>query len=379
MAGRTEYVGGDSRILHIIDALGVGGKERRSVELLKALSPNPKYKFQVVVLSEEIHFKEIYQLPLTVHHLKRTTKKDARVLLRLLQVVRRFRPHIIHVWDSMSAIYGLPAAIMFGAKLVNAMITDADPNVRPFTKLYVRSRITFPFSDVILANSRAGLVAYSAPPMKSRVIHGGFDSNRANVIRPLSDVKEEFSICTPEVVGMVGAFETRKDYRTYLEAAIQILRRRSSVTFVAVGDGKLLAGLKGEYEVKSKGRIVFTRHQTDVQSIINTFNIGVLITDCRFHGEGISNAILEYMGQGIPVVATDSGGTNELVVDGVTGFLVQCAAVAEVVERITQLLDDPALAKTMGLNGRDRVNNEFSIEAMAQRHMSLYEDLIFPS
>jgi len=376
VAAGAENIDGKIRILFVIDALVRGGKERRMVELLKALVPLQRYDIEVAILSDELQFKEILQLPIRIHQLVRRSKKDPFIASRLFQVAKLFDPHIIHVWDSMSAVYALTAAKVVGAKLLNAMITDADPNVRPFRKPYVRSRLTFPFSDIVLANSHAGLAAYKAPVAKSRVIHGGFNPERARVIQPAGIIRKQLDIRTPEIVGMVAAFEPRKDYRTFLESAVHITHHRPSVTFVAVGGGEQFDAMKQEYEAKYDGRIVFAGYQMDVQSIINTFDVGVLLSDCSCHGEGISNSILEYMGQGKPVVATDCGGTNEIVIDGATGFLVGCAAVHEVISQIIRLLNDSALARLLGSNGQRRVNEEFSLRTMVDRYMSLYDKLV---
>ena len=81
--------------------------------------------------------------------------------------------------------------------------------------------------------------------------------------------------------------------------------------------------------------------QSDVESIINISNICVLTTNVKIHGEGISNSILEYMAMGKPVIASCGGGTNEIVEDAVTGFLISPLSPRELAEKIEILIDNP--------------------------------------
>jgi glycosyltransferase involved in cell wall biosynthesis len=92
--------------------------------------------------------------------------------------------------------------------------------------------------------------------------------------------------------------------------------------------------------------------------------------------EGFPNAILEYMGAGRPVVATEVGGTPEAVRDGETGFLVPARNPEAMAQRIVELLNNPARAKEMGANGRRVAEQEFSCEAQLKKTESLYERLL---
>jgi len=108
--------------------------------------------------------------------------------------------------------------------------------------------------------------------------------------------------------------------------------------------------------------------QTDIESIVSILDVGVLST----FTEGMSNSIMEYMALGKPVVATDGGGTNELVVQNETGFLVEQGNVEEMTDRIKYLLDNEEQAAAMGEAGRRRIVEEFGFENMMDRYVNLY-------
>ncbi|PTM15081.1 MAG: hypothetical protein DA408_00230 [Bacteroidetes bacterium] len=364
------------KIMMLNDNLVKGGRERRLLELLKGLAQYPEVTCELVIFSDKIAYQEVYDLGIPLHILERKPAKDPRVFFRLYQLCRKFQPDIIHSWGSMTSVYAIPAAKMLGIKLLNAMVADAPQNQGWRDTHWLRGRLTFPFSDAVLGNSRAGLQAYGAPRFKSHCFHNGFDFKRIARLKPATEVRTQFGIETPLVVGMVGAVEDRKDYTLFVEVAKAVLQVRDDVSFVAVGDGKNLAACRARIPAAYQNRIIFTGNQNEVESIINTFDIGVLMTNQSAHGEGISNAIMEYMALGKPVVATWGGGTPEIVTEGETGYLIREATTTAWADKLIYLFDHPALAARMGAAGRLRIQHFFNLEQMTSSYFQLYQRLL---
>jgi glycosyltransferase involved in cell wall biosynthesis len=160
-----------------------------------------------------------------------------------------------------------------------------------------------------------------------------------------------------------------KDYSTFIKAGNKVLAERNDVTFVIVGDGEdrgeIQLSIKSDYQEK----FVFTGQRSDVESIVNIFDVAVLAT----FTEGISNSIMEYMALSKPVIATNGGGTEELVVDGETGVLVSVGNEEELSKKIIQLLNNPELGHQMGVNGGKRLIKEFSFEKMINNYINTYD------
>lgn len=364
------------RILLINDSLIRGGKERRLIELIKGLLGRDDVVVELVILSDRIHYPEIHDLDIPLHQLVRKPKKDPRVIFRINKIAQRFKPDIIHSWSSMCTIFSIYAAKRTGAKLINACIADAPRDLKIWGSQLLRAKLTYPFSDVVLSNSKAGLVAYDAPKGKGNHVYNGFDFNRVNALKDTDEIRKRFNIQTPFVIGKIAAFHERKDYYTYVDAAIKVCQERADVTFLAIGDGDLLEKCKAMVPAELKERIIFTGRQNDVESIINIFNVGVLSTNLDVHGEGISNSIMEYMVLHKPVVATVGGGTAEIVYDGENGFLLPERSPEVMAEKINYLLDHPEDAKRMGDNGRQLVFDSFNLRDMTKNYMDLYKDLL---
>ncbi|MDM8523177.1 glycosyltransferase, partial [Desulfococcaceae bacterium HSG8] len=273
---------------------------------------------------------------------------------------------------SMTSVYVTPIAKILGIRFVNGMIRNAPAKLIPFSNYWIRSKLTFPYSDIILANSYAGLKSYKAKSKKSVCIYNGFDFSRLKNLTDKETLKKKNAIETDNIVGMIGRFSESKDYETFISAANMVLQKRKDVTFLAIGEGVNCKKCKKLADTRFRDKIKFLDKQNDVESIINLFDIGVLAT----YTEGISNAVMEYMALGKPVVATRCGGIMELVSEFKTGLLVQTGDVINMSKRILYLLENKELAVNMGDAGKERIYNVFSLERMTNSYIDLYSDLL---
>lgn len=359
------------KILFFIDSFPAGGKERRLLELMKGLKATPGVEFGLVIMSNDIHYKEIFDLGIPVHQVIRKTKKDLSVFSKFMKLCREFKPDIAHCWDSMTAVYLVPVCRMLGIRLVNGMIVDSPATQNYRNKVWLRAKLTFPFSSKVIGNSKAGLKAYGAPAKRSVCIYNGFNFKRAENILDGGAMKRKLNIGAEYVVGMVASFSIFKDYPTYFKAAEQLLVKYPGITFLAIGDDTDSEEAKQMVSSHMRPNFRFLGRSSGIESLVNIMDICVLAT----FTEGISNAILEYMAMGKPVIATDGGGTCEIVEDGQTGFLVRKSDPGQLAEKMELLIKDPALRARMGEAGKKRVKEIFSIESMMNGFVGEYQKL----
>jgi glycosyltransferase involved in cell wall biosynthesis len=359
------------KILVFIDNLRAGGKERRCVELLKGLNTASDTSFEILVMNEEIYFQEVFTLNTKIHYLIRRTKKDISVFAKFYKICKEYKPDIVHCWNDMTAVIAVPACKLLSINLVNGMVSDAPIHQNILNKEWLCAQLTFPFSNVIIGNSHAGLKAYKAPESKSLVIYNGFDFKRIENLVSSDKIRNELKIKTKFVIGMVASFSKYKDYSTYFNAAQSVLSIRNDVTFIAIGNNTESVESMSLIDKRYQESIKLIGKRSNIESYIMVMDICVLAT----FTEGISNSILEYMALGKPVIATSGGGTNEIVDDQKTGFLVKKTDEEELAEKINLLLDNFDLRTEMGRNGQERVHQMFSIDSMVSKYMSCYENL----
>jgi len=362
------------KVLFFIDCFVAGGKERRLTELMKALKAKQDIQFELVVMGTEIYYKEVLDLGIKIHYLIRKRKKDISAFGKLYKLCKEIKPDIIHCWDSMTAIYSVPICKLLHIKLVNGMVTDAPVKQNLTNKRWLRARLTFPFSNAIVGNSIAGLKAYHAPTNKSISIYNGFNFERLNKIDDPVVIRSKFNIRANYIILMIGAFNKRKDYESFIDAAKILCDKREDIEFIAVGDGENFNYISQRIGLSFAQRIKLAGNQVNVESIINISDVCVLMTNSTVHGEGISNSILEYMAMGKVVIASSGGGTNEIVEDNKTGFLVGPSNSKELSEKIEILLNNLELRKNMGLAGRQRIQDLFSIDNMVNKFVAVYKN-----
>ncbi len=358
------------KILYIIDCLSSGGKERRLIELMKALRSDKEIEFELAVMSHDVHFQEVFDLDIKIHYLIRSTKKDLSVIWKLYKLCKTLNPDLVHCWDSMTAVYSAIVCKILNIPFINGMVTNSPQNQTILNKVWLRARLTFPFSDYIIGNSNAGIAAYRAPRKKSFVIPNGFNFSRIEEITDKNTILNQIEVNSKFVVGMVASHTQFKDYKTYFEAAQIILNSRTDVTFLAIGRNTDSISASSLIEIDKQKYFRLLGNKSRIESFVNCMDICVLST----FTEGISNSILEYMAMGKPVIATSGGGTNEIIENNNTGLLVEVSNPYELAEKIQLLLNDANLRTKMGNAGKARIQKVFSIDAMLGSYIKVYKN-----
>lgn len=361
------------KIAMITDHLLSGGKERRMVELMKVLSKNKKYQFHVIILEgtdeSSIAYKDILECPVKISYLGMYNR--LQLVRQLYSLSKRERFDIIHLWAAL--VYGYilaPTHYLLQIPIISSSITSAR---KQGGKKFWLNKFTYHFYDKVLSNCQQAFIINQVPKDKAICIYNGFNPERLKIKTPVETIRERYKINTSLIVSMAGEYSKRKDYPLFVNAANKVLSINSDVTFLAMGSGDATP-YEALIDNKFIDKIKFVGRVTDVESVYNASDVVVLATMV----EGVSNAIMEGMSLGKPIVSTKGPfvGTTEIVEDGKSGFLVKYHDSEAFAKRILQLLDDSDLRLLMGNRGRRIVEEKFGIQQMMDGFARVYDDIV---
>jgi glycosyltransferase involved in cell wall biosynthesis len=239
---------------------------------------------------------------------------------------------------------------------------------------YWLNRFTHPLADRVTCVSQqvADFVAREVgiPSEETVVIPNGVDLHRFDRLPAKQEVRRTLGLPNDEL--LVGTV-TRLNPVKRLDVLLRAVAALEGVHTVIVGDGPERRQLEAMADqLGLADRVHLVGHQQDVRPWLAALGVFVLSSDW----EGMSNALLEAMAAGLPIVATAVGGVPEVVVDDATGLLVPPGDPNALAEAITRLLRDPDLRRTMGQAGRARVVQHFSIDETVRLTEELYTTLL---
>jgi len=352
------------RILLLADNLANGGLQRQ-LALLATNLPQ-EWETRIIAMDGGPYEVHLRRLGVQVTVMKRRFRRDLRPALALGREIRRWKPNLVHAWGWMTASAAAPTCRRLWIPLVNGVIRDAAPQGR-YGWL---KRVGMSMSTLIVANSWAGLRAWDIGSEKGRVVYNGFDASRLKATR-----RPHVTDYAPFTVVMTARMSPQKDYDVVIQAARHLSQRESDWLFVLLGDGSERRRLMHvALDLTERGVVAFPDPRSEVLDVVRDASIGVLMTNPMQHQEGLSNSIMEYMALGLPVVCGEGGGNPELVIDGVTGFLVPQTDAVTLADRLAYLRTHPDVAARMGAAGRARVLGELSVDAMVHAWTTVYSE-----
>ncbi|MCB2216865.1 glycosyltransferase [Desulfofustis glycolicus] len=350
------------RVAIIADGMPSGGTERQIVALLKGLRQSCRSietLFGVLVKGGAREHEAMLWanevLPIRQQH-----QLDITLAWSVVRLVRRYRVDVVHTFGSIADLAGCAASRMAGAKFVNGSIRSAR---RKLSKRDRLSKLTMPFADLIVANSRAGLRAFGMDKLgTARVIYNGMDLASLSGVGKI-DFPAPF-IC------MVGNFTAKKDQKALIEAFPLVLKQHPDYRLVLIGRGDRETHCRQVIDrLGLIDRVVIVNDCDEPAPWIEGATVCVLLSP---DGEGLSNVIMEYCAHGKPVVATDLGGNDEIIEDGASGVLLQSHDSDTVGSALLALLNDKEKMERIGRRAGEIIQERFHLQRMIDDYVELY-------
>ena len=367
------------RILDLRDSPWVDGPGRTIVDTAATIDPL-RYNIAVGAFvagdpGEHRYLEEARRRGLATCAIAERRALDIGVLRQIERWCRDHRVQLVHTHDFRSDLYGLVAARRLGIPAVATCHGWIANNFKG--RMYVRAdkRLLRRFDRVIVVSER----------MRDQLRAAGVDEARIAVVpnalvvadyRPRrgdTAVRSEWGVpAHAKLVVNIGRLSPEKGQALFLRAAAELARERPDAHFALVGigpDEALLRRLAGELGIAE--RVVFAGYRSDMQAVYDSVDLVVQSSST----EGMPNVILEALLMRVPVVATDVGGTAEIVEHGHSGILVRSGDLAGLVRAMREALADPERAQARADHGERRVRAEFDHATRLRRIERVYDDV----
>ncbi len=349
--GRHLY-GGARQVAYIIEGL-----HRRGIENVLVCQQGSAIATEVEGMAE-------------VQQLSLHGDVDFRLLFKLLKLIRQYRPDIIHSHSRRGAdIWGGLAGSIAGIPTVLSRRVD-NPEALWWVGLKYRL-----YGRVICISEgiRQVLLEEGVPAQKVITVRSAIDANGWKNQCDRKKFNEEFDTQTDHVVlGMVAQLIPRKGHSLVLQAMQQLTDSYPQLRLICFGQGALKDSL--EQEAQERGlqeRVQFTGFRDDLPNWLGC--IDVLVHPALMEGLGIS--LIQAAACSVPVIASRAGGMPEIVRNEENGLLIEPGDLPGLLQALKRLLNEPDTRQQFGMTGRQLVEREFSIEAMVEGNLAVYQGL----
>jgi glycosyltransferase involved in cell wall biosynthesis len=295
---------------------------------------------------------------------------DLTFLPRLCRIIRSERPDFIHVHSRRGADIwgGLAARLTATPGIITRRVDNPEPAWLVRRKYLLYNRVVT-ISDGI----RRVLQSEGFPKEKITLIHSAVDLNRYSGHCEKEWFLNEFGLNSGnKVIGTAAQLIPRKGHRYIVEAAHEILKQFPETRFLFFGQGPLKEELQTLCRDSGLSDFIhFAGFRKDLELILPCLDI--LLHPASMEGLGVS--LLQAAASEVPIIGTKAGGIPEIVHDGINGYLINPADRSAIVSSVLSLLQDPEKRKRFGRAGRQLVESSFSIDAMVNGYIQIYNEI----
>jgi glycosyltransferase involved in cell wall biosynthesis len=323
------------------------------------------------------YWRAAVQRDINVLPIRSKSRFSLQYVNSIIKAVKDNNIDIIHSHEYKSDILAVLVSRQIGIPIVttaHGWITNSMKS-----KLYIwLGKQTFRFFDRVVAVSpkiRNEILKYGASSSKVELIYNAIvveDYQPTNYKKGY--LRQRFNIDDDvKIIGNVGRISPEKGQKEFIKAAAIVACNYEKVCFVVVGSGKDMPVVEKLVEsLGIKDKVFFTGYESNVRPVFMDLDILALTS----FTEGFPNVILEALCMDTAVLATDVGGVNDIVLDNMTGVLVQAGDIEAMSNGMLGLLTKGGDAEKMILNGKNRINNYFEFSQRVKKIEDLYEQVI---
>ena len=300
-----------------------------------------------------------------------TIIKDLRALIELYKYFKNQKPDIVYTFTPKAGLLGVMASFLSRVpvrihNIVGMPLMEATG--KKFILLKFIERLTYFFSTNLFCNS-FGLKKFINENLTKKDVKviaqgsiNGVDTEFFKNTKTLDEkelIRDKFKIDKKDfVITFVGRIVKDKGINELIEAFINLSKKYNNLKLLLVGDyEEHLNPIKNENKIliDSLDSIITVGFQNDIRDFLSITDLFVLPS----YREGLPNSLIEAGSFGIPLLATNINGCNEIIDDGITGILVEKKSAKKLEEAIDKLLEDKELYNSIKLKVRDRIIEKY--------------------
>lgn len=353
------------KILQVIPYFCFGGAETMCENLTYALTAMGHDVTVVSLYDEKTPIAQrMEKAGIKIQYLDKKLGLDLSMVPKLAKIMRHGRYDVVHTHLDVIK-YAVAAAKLSGVKrcihtVHNVAQEEAEGTLQKIINtVYFRLGWSTPVA-LSPEVQKTILSFYGMQEESVPVVYNGVDLSRCHV-------KTDYRLSSPAQLLHIGRFNYQKNHIGLLEAFARVLKTVPDCRLNLLGDGELLQDVKAQAEkLGIRENVIFHGSQSDVYPYLHSADLFLLPS--RF--EGMPMTIIEAMGTGLPIVATEVGGVPDMLQNGESGILVSQDADA-LAEAVKQLLSREDLRQALGIHAR-RDSRQFSAEHMAEAYCAIY-------
>jgi glycosyltransferase involved in cell wall biosynthesis len=348
--------------------------------------------------SSDFILKENNLTPTIIPEMRRSINpiNDLIAYNKIKKLIKDFKPHIVHTHAAKSGTLGRLAAFAcdvpitlhtFHGHVFHSYFGSIQTTVYKNIERYLAKKTTALIALSEIQKHELATVHHIAPPEKFHIVPLGFDLEKfwTNKEGKRKKFREKYKIADEEIaIGIIGRLVPVKNHRLFLKA-FQLAKESTQTRIKAfiIGDGELKNELlnyckelklftTGPHEIDPSADVVFTSWIKEVDVV----DAGLDIVALSSLNEGTPVSLIEAQAAGKPIVSTQTGGIENVVIPGETALLSPVGNVQALAENISKLITDGKLRTKLSQKGEDFVKNRFHYSALVRSMRALYIELL---
>lgn len=364
------------RVMHLVVRLDTGGMENGVINICRGL-PSSEFRTAICTLLPDGPLEErARSLGIPVFHVPRRHGNDLRVPWQLAGLLKRERIDVLHShnWVTLLEAYG--ASLL--ARRVRIIHGEHGRLVTEKRHRLIQRHLWPRFNRLLsVSGDLAKRMCTSTGYRRDRivVVANGVDTTKFS---PSPDQKENLRLDlglspTRFTIGMIGRFVEFKDHAGTIESVANLTKQGYDIQLALVGNGELEADIRSQVnDLGLNDRVFFLGHHENVAKLLPAMDVTVSNSS---HCEGMSNAVLESMACGVPVIGTTTAANPELLDDGNAGKLVPPNDRDALCRAIAELYESPGNLDELSSICRKRVVDHYPLRGMLDAYGNIYSDV----